>query len=128
MQVTESATAEDIVSAQAIQTKADPKRVKLLAGNGNRPLAARISKLMGIPLTDCEASRFSDGEVFVQINENIRGKDVFIIQSTNPPAENLVELLMLIDAARRASARRITISTRSAIWAQSPRGTQSTIT
>ena len=108
MQVTEPATAEDIVSAEAIRTKPDPKRVKLLAGNGNRPLAARISKLMGIPLTDCEASRFSDGEVFVQINENIRGRDVFIIQSTNPPAENLVELLMLVDAARRASAKRIT--------------------
>jgi ribose-phosphate pyrophosphokinase len=88
--------------------KADDKRVKLLAGNGNKPLAEKISKLMGIALTQCEVRRFSDGEVFVQINENIRGRDVFIIQSTNAPAENLIELLMLIDAATRASAKRIT--------------------
>jgi ribose-phosphate pyrophosphokinase len=59
-------------------------------------------------LTDCAVTRFSDGEVFVQINENIRGADLFIIQPTNPPAENLIELLMLIEASRRASAMRIT--------------------
>jgi ribose-phosphate pyrophosphokinase len=96
------------MSASVNHSKAQPSRVKLLCGNGNRPLAEKISRIMNIPLSKCETRRFSDGEVFVQINENIRGKDVFIIQSTNPPAENLVELLMLIDAARRASAHRIT--------------------
>jgi len=88
--------------------QADAKRVKLLSGNGNKPLAEKISRLMGIALSECDVRRFSDGEVFVQINENIRGKDVFIIQSTNAPAENLIELLMLVDAATRASAKRIT--------------------
>jgi len=101
-------TADRVVLSDVAQTKANPSRVKLLSGNSNRPLAALISARMGIPLSECETTRFSDAEVFVQINENIRGRDVFIIQSTNPPAENLVELLMLIDAARRASAKRIT--------------------
>jgi ribose-phosphate pyrophosphokinase len=96
------------MSATVNHSKAQPSRVKLLCGNGNRPLGEKISRIMKIPLSKCETRRFSDGEVFVQINENIRGKDVFIIQSTNPPAENLIELLMLIDAARRASAQRIT--------------------
>lgn len=100
-------TVNELVSP-ALVRHADPKRVKLLSGNGNRPLAEKISRLMGIPLTECDVRRFSDGEVFVQINENIRGKDVFIIQSTNAPAENLIELLMLIDASTRASAKRIT--------------------
>jgi ribose-phosphate pyrophosphokinase len=103
-----SAIADTFSAKSIMQSKADPNRVKLLAGNGNRPLSEMISKLMGIPLSNVDARRFSDGEVFVQINENIRGKDVFIIQSTNPPAENLIELLMLIDAASRASAARIT--------------------
>jgi len=106
--VTDVATAEEILPAAKLRSKADPKRVKLLCGNANRPIAERIAKLMGIPLTDVDARRFADGEVFVQINENIRGRDVFIIQSTNPPAENLIELLVMIDAARRASAARIT--------------------
>jgi len=97
-----------VLLSDVAQTQANPSRVKLLCGNGNRPLAQRISDQMGIPLSECEARRFSDGEVFVQINENIRGRDVFVIQSTNPPAENLIELLMIVDAARRASAKRIT--------------------
>lgn len=100
--------ADRVALTDVAQTQANPSRVKLLSGTSNRPLAALISARMGIPLSDCEATRFSDSEVFVQINENIRGRDVFIIQSTNPPAENLIELLMLIDAARRASAKRIT--------------------
>jgi len=100
--------ADRVALTDVAQTQANPSRVKLLSGTSNRPLAARISARMGIPLSDCETTRFSDSEVFVQINENIRGRDVFIIQSTNPPAENLIELLMLIDAARRASAKRIT--------------------
>ena len=62
---------------------------------------------MGTRLTDVEVSRFADGEIFVKINENVRGRDVFIVQATNPPADNLIELLLLIDAARRASAHRI---------------------
>lgn len=82
--------------------------IKLVTGNSNRPLAKAIANYVGVELTDCTVTRFSDGEVFVQINENIRGADLFIIQPTNPPAENLMELLMLIEASRRASAMRIT--------------------
>ncbi|HOD66778.1 MAG TPA: ribose-phosphate pyrophosphokinase [candidate division Zixibacteria bacterium] len=84
------------------------EEIRLVTGNANRPLAERIAAYLGEKLTDCTVTRFSDGEVFVQINDNIRGADVFVIQSTNPPAENIMELLMLIEAARRASAMRIT--------------------
>lgn len=84
------------------------EKVKLITGNSNRPLAQKISNYLKIPLCDAEIKRFSDGEIAVKINENIRGTDVFIIQSTNPPAENLLELLVITDAARRASAERIT--------------------
>ena len=83
-------------------------QLKLFAGLSNQPLAKKISDYVKVPLAKAELSRFSDGEIFVQINENIRGADVFIVQSTNPPAENLMELLIMIDAAKRASARRIT--------------------
>ncbi len=83
-------------------------RLKLLTGTANRPLAEKISEFTKIPLSACEVSRFSDREIFVQINENVRAADVFIIQPTNPPAENLMELLMLIEASRRASAATIT--------------------
>ncbi len=106
--MSKSPTVSELVSASSVLGQADAKRVKLLSGNGNKPLAEKISRLMGIALSECDVRRFSDGEVFVQINENIRGKDVFIIQSTNAPAENLIELLMLVDAATRASAKRIT--------------------
>ena len=82
--------------------------LKIISGNSNLPLAQKISQYCGVPLTDSEVRRFSDGEVRVQINQNIRGSDLFIIQPTNPPAENLLELLIMIDAARRASAKRIT--------------------
>ncbi len=82
--------------------------IKLVTGNANRPLAKKIANYLGVELTDCTVTRFSDGEVFVQINENIRGADLFIVQSTNAPAETLMELLMLIEASRRASAMRIT--------------------
>ena len=82
--------------------------LKLVTGNGNYPLAQRIAKYLGEELTKCSVSRFSDGEIFVQIEENIRGHDLFIIQPTNPPADNLMELLIMIEAARRASAMRIT--------------------
>ena len=83
--------------------------LKLITGNANRPLAEEIARDLRIPLADAEVSRFSDGEVFVQINENVRGADVFVIQPTCPPVnDSLMELLVLIDALKRASARRIT--------------------
>ncbi len=82
---------------------------KLLCGTGNRPLAEEISRQLGLELTRATCNRFADGEIFVRLDENIRGADVFIVQPTNPPAENVMELLLLIDAARRASAARITV-------------------
>lgn len=82
--------------------------LKLICGNANRPLAQKIAQYMGIDLSECVVKRFSDGEIFVQIDDNVRGADLFIIQPTNPPAEHIIELLMLIEASRRASAGRIT--------------------
>lgn len=83
--------------------------MKLVAGNSNRPLAEAIAKYLNIPLTKSDIRRFADEEVFVEMQENVRGEDVFIIQSTSFPAnDNLMELLITIDALRRASARRIT--------------------
>ncbi len=82
---------------------------KLLSGTGNRPLAEEIAKQLGIDLAKLTCNRFADGEIFVRIDENVRGNDVFIVQSTNPPAENIMELLLLIDAAKRASAARVTV-------------------
>jgi ribose-phosphate pyrophosphokinase len=84
-------------------------RLKILSGNSNRPLAEEICKSIGEPLGEATVTSFPDGESFVKINENIRGQDVFIIQSTCPPTNHhLMELLIMIDAARRASAQRIT--------------------
>ena len=83
-------------------------QLMLLAGTANRPLAEEISAYLKQPLCQTTIRRFADGELFVKIDENVRGRDVYIIQPTNPPAENLVELLLLMDAARRASAARIT--------------------
>jgi ribose-phosphate pyrophosphokinase len=83
--------------------------LKLFSGNANRPLAEEIAKTLLLPLGDADVSRFSDGEVYVQINENVRGQDVFVIQPTCPPVnDHLMELLVMIDAFKRASARRIT--------------------
>jgi ribose-phosphate pyrophosphokinase len=83
--------------------------MKLLAGNSNRPLAEAIAAYLRVELTRATVHRFADMEVFVEIQENVRGEDVFIIQSTSYPAnDNLMELLVCIDALRRASARRIT--------------------
>lgn len=83
--------------------------MKILAGNSNRPLAEAISACLNVPLTKASIRRFSDMEVFVEILENVRGEDVFVIQSTSYPAnDNLMELLVIIDALRRGSARRIT--------------------
>lgn len=82
--------------------------LKIIAGNSNRPLAEKIAEHLGVPLCDITLGRFADGEIHVQINENIRGVDVFIVQGTQPPAENLMELLILADACFLASAERIT--------------------
>jgi ribose-phosphate pyrophosphokinase len=83
--------------------------MKLIAGNANRVLAEAISAHLGVPLTRCNVRRFADMEVFVEINENVRGAEVFVIQPTSFPAnDNLMELLIIIDAVRRASARRVT--------------------
>ncbi|MCU0619960.1 MAG: ribose-phosphate pyrophosphokinase [Gemmatimonadales bacterium] len=80
----------------------------LLSGTANRGLAEEVAQHVGQPLCALTIKRFADGEIFVKIDENVRGRDVYIIQSTNPPAENLVELLLLMDAAKRASAARVT--------------------
>ena len=84
-------------------------RLKIFSGNSNRALAEEICRSIGVPLGEATVTSFPDGESFVKINENIRGADVFIIQSTCPPTNHhLMELLIMIDAARRASAARIT--------------------
>jgi ribose-phosphate pyrophosphokinase len=84
-------------------------RLKIFSGNSNRALAEEICSHINLPIGDATVTCFPDGESFVKINENVRGQDVFIIQSTCPPTNHhLVELLIMIDAARRASAQRIT--------------------
>ena len=83
--------------------------MKLMAGNSNLPLASAIADYLEIPLTQANVRRFADEEIFVEILENVRGEDVFVLQSTSYPAnDNLMELLIMIDALRRASAKRIT--------------------
>ena len=83
--------------------------MKIIAGNSNRPLAEAIAKYLKLPMTKASIRRFADKEIFVEILENVRGEDVFVVQSTSFPAnDNLMELLITIDALRRASARRIT--------------------
>lgn len=85
-----------------------PSEIKIFSGLSNVPLAEKIVRKLEIPLGSIEIKRFSDGEIWVKYGENIRGSDVYIIQSTNPPSDNILELLILIDAAKRASARRVT--------------------
>ena len=83
--------------------------MKIMSGNSNLPLARAIAAYLEMPLTDASVRRFADEEVFVEIHENVRGEDVFIVQPTSFPAnDNLMELLICIDALRRASAKRIT--------------------
>src|SRR3989449_1265529 len=83
--------------------------MKVFSGSANRQLALPICDNIGIPLGQATVSSFPDGETFVKIDENIRGRDVFIVQPTSPPTnQNLMELLIMVDAARRASAARIT--------------------
>ena len=86
-----------------------PPRFKIIAGNSNRPLADAISTCLGLPLAKATVRRFADMEIFVEIHDNVRGEDVYIIQSTSFPAnDNMMELLIIIDALKRSSARRIT--------------------
>jgi ribose-phosphate pyrophosphokinase len=83
--------------------------MRLITGNSNRPLADAIGSYLGLTPVKADVRRFSDDEVFVEVQENVRGEDMFVIQSTSAPAnDNLMELLIMIDALRRASARRIT--------------------
>ena len=83
--------------------------IKLVAGNSNPTLAQGIANYLKLPLTKAVVRRFADMEIFVEIQENVRGADVFVIQSTSFPAnDHLMELLIMIDALRRSSARRIT--------------------
>src|SRR5690349_8052955 len=85
------------------------RNMKLLAANSNRPLADAIGQYLKLPFTKAVVRRFADQEIFVEIQENVRGEDLFVIQSTSYPAnDHLMELLIIMDAARRASARRIT--------------------
>ena len=82
--------------------------LKILCGSANPRLGEEIARNLGVELASATVTRFADGEIFVRIDENIRGNDVFIVQPTNPPSDNIMELVLLIDAARRASAARIT--------------------
>jgi len=83
--------------------------MKIVAGNANKALALDISKYLNIPLADCKITRFADDEIYVEIHENVRGEDVFVIQPTSYPVnDHLMELLVIVDALRRSSARRIT--------------------
>jgi ribose-phosphate pyrophosphokinase len=83
--------------------------MKLVSGNSNRTLAKAVSDYLELPLTDCTVKRFADEEVFVEIHENVRGEDVFVLQPTSYPTnDNLMEMLVINDALRRSSARRIT--------------------
>lgn len=83
--------------------------MKLVAGNSNRPLAEAIAAYLNLPLAKCMVRRFADMEIFVEMQENVRGQDMFVVQSTSFPAnDHLMELLIIIDTLRRASARRIT--------------------
>jgi ribose-phosphate pyrophosphokinase len=83
--------------------------MKILAGNSNRALTEAIAAYLGLPLTNCQVRRFADMEIFVEIQENVRGEDTFVVQSTSFPAnDHLMELLIMADALRRSSAKRIT--------------------
>jgi ribose-phosphate pyrophosphokinase len=83
--------------------------VKIFSGKGTLPLAEKIARVYDAPLGAISSQKFSDGELHVSFNESVRGCDVFLIQSTNPPSENIMELLLMIDAAKRASAKYITV-------------------
>src|SRR5258708_14105593 len=82
--------------------------IAVFTGSANPALAQEITRHLHVPLGRADVDRFSDGEVSVELRENVRGRDVFILQPTHPPAEHLMELLMMADACRRASAKRVT--------------------
>jgi ribose-phosphate pyrophosphokinase len=86
----------------------DASSIAVFTGKANPTLAQEIARHLHVQLGRADVGRFSDGEVSVEVMENVRGRDVFIVQATNPPAENLMELLMMTDACRRASAKRVT--------------------
>ena len=96
------------ISENIMPSRAKNRELKVFSGRSNQPLAKRIAKHLNKPLGKVTTKYFSDGEIWVKYEENIRGTDVFIVQSTNPPADNLLELMIMCDAARRSSARRIT--------------------
>ena len=101
--------AKSVPDSAAIPPTPERQPMKLVTGNSNPPLAEAIAAYLNMPLTRASIRRFSDEEVFVEIHENVRGEDVFVMQSTSAPAnDNLMELLITTDALRRASARRIT--------------------
>ena len=104
------AKTHDVKTGDAVSGDSRGKlAVKIVAGNSNRPLADAISAYLKLPMTKGQVKRFADMEIFVEIQENVRGQDVFIVQSTSFPAnDNMMELLILIDALKRSSARRIT--------------------
>jgi ribose-phosphate pyrophosphokinase len=77
----------------------------VLSGSADRPLAEAMAAGMGVELGAVTTRRFADGEIFVRIDDNVRGRDLYIVQSTVPPADNIMELLLLLDAAQRASPR-----------------------
>ncbi len=86
-----------------------PNIIKVFSGNANKAMASEIAEYLELPLSQAEVKKFSDGEIFVEIKENVRGADVFVVQSTCTPVnDNLMELVIMVDALRRASARRIT--------------------
>ena len=94
--------------SESIRKRDSQTRLRLFTGNANRPLAEKICEYLGTELGDATVSQFADGETFVKINENVRGADLFVFQPTFAPATNLMELLVMVDAARRASAGRVT--------------------
>jgi len=91
------------------ETSSDLARLRIFSGTAHRALGEAIAHQLGLPLGQVAIRRFSDGEIGVQFLENIRGQDVFIVQPTHAPTDNLMELLIMMDAAKRASARRITV-------------------
>ena len=95
---------------QALRARKNNGGMKIFSGNGNMALASDISKMLGLNLGKATVGRFADGECNVMVHENVRGKDVYVIQPTCPPVnENLMELLLMVSTLRRASARRITV-------------------
>jgi hypothetical protein len=100
---------EERIEVATRKAKQHSGGLKIFSGNGNMALALEITRHLGINLGKATVGRFADGEVNVQINENVRGKDVYIIQPTCPPVnDNMMELLLMVSTLRRASARRIT--------------------